>query len=141
MLITYLLIAFSIQGQSFFTDPGIESILQGDYDPSEYYDDPTPTAKDEIKDAIMNDVSPEALKSYLLEMNAFRTRNTGSDTLGNDGIGAARDYALAKFQSFSETSASPLMPTFFEFNETSANSTKGIFKSLSTMETESRSAT
>ena len=108
----------SIASQSFFTDSNIESILLGDYDPAEYYDDLSPSTKADIKGSIMHEVMPENLKEYLFEMNVFNTRNTGSDTLGDMGIGAARDYALAKFQSFADNSASPLLPTFFEFNRT-----------------------
>lgn len=116
LLANFLLISSASFGQSFFTDTSIESILLGDYDPSEYYDDLTTSSKAMVKSRIMNEISPENLKSYLFEMNQFKTRNTGSDTLGSDGIGAARDYAMAKFQSFSENSASPLIPSFFEFN-------------------------
>jgi hypothetical protein len=104
-------------GQSYFTNPSIESILLGEYDPAIYYDDLTPSSKSAIKAGIMNDINPDNLKSYLIEMNQFNTRNTGSDTLGNKGIGAARDHALSKFHSFSESSASPLIPSFFEFNK------------------------
>ena len=70
------------------------------------------SSKEEIKSSIMNGVDPENLKTYLLEMNVFNTRNTGSDTLGDMGIGAARDYALSKFQSFAANSSSPLLPSF-----------------------------
>lgn len=114
-LVQFIFISSSFS-QSFFTNSSIESILKGDYDPSIYYNDLTPSSKLEIKSSIMNETSPDNLKTYLVEMNEFSTRNTGSDTLGNSGIGAARDYALAKFQSFSESSTSPLIPSFFEFN-------------------------
>ena len=115
-LLANIIFLSSSTSQSFFTDSSIESILLGDYEPSDYYDDLTTTSKAMVKSRIMNDISPENLKSYLFEMNQFNTRNTGSDTLGIDGIGAARDYALAKFQTFSESSTSPLIPSFFEFN-------------------------
>ncbi len=107
----------SVSGQSYFTEPSVESVLLGDYDPSAFYEDLSHSSKSAVKSSIMNDINPAMLKSYLLEMNEFHTRNTGSDTLGNSGIGAARDYALAKFESFAENSSSPLIPSFFEFNE------------------------
>lgn len=103
--------------QGSFTNPDIESILLGSYDASTFYDDLSHSAKDDIKSSIMEDINPEMLQSYLMEMNIFQTRNSGSDTLGEFGIGAARDYALAKFESFAENSVSPLLPSFFEFNE------------------------
>lgn len=103
--------------QDHFTNPEVESILLGEYNPSDYYQDLNPTSKGLIKSRVMNDVNPENLLSYLKEMNVFQTRNTGSDTLGDLGIGAARDYALSKFQSFADDSASPLLPSFFQFNE------------------------
>lgn len=113
-----------VSSQNFFTDSSIENILQGDYNPNDYYNDLTVSTKTAIKSSIMNDVNPDNLKAYLLEMNEFNTRNTGSDTLGDMGIGAARDYALAKFQSFSANSNSPLIPSFFEFNRTICGVTK-----------------
>ncbi len=116
-LFAQFLLISSSYCQSSFANPGIESILLGDYDPSAFYDDLAHTSKNEIKSSITNEVSPIMLQSYLMEMNVFQTRNTGSDTLGNLGIGAARDYALAKFQSFAENSSSPLIPSFFEFTE------------------------
>ena len=116
-LLTQFIFISTSFGQGVFTNSGIESILLGDYDPASYYDDLSPPSKGMIKSRIMNDINPENLKSYLVEINEFTTRNTGSDTLGNNGIGAARNYALAKFQSFADISSSPLIPSFFEFNE------------------------
>ncbi|MEM9547814.1 MAG: M28 family peptidase [Bacteroidota bacterium] len=118
LLYPILFLGFSVlNGQNTFTNPDIESILLGDYNPSDFYDDLTYSAKNEVKSSIMNDVSPSRLYSYLQEMNEFKTRHTSSDTLGPLGIGAARDYALAKFQSFAENSSSPLIPSFFQFTE------------------------
>jgi len=115
-LVQFIFLSHSFSQDS-FTNPDIESILLGDYNPSDYYENLGPTSKTLVKARVMNDVNPDNLRFYLTEMNVFQTRNTGSDTLGNSGIGAARDYALAKFQSFADSSFSPLLPSFFEFNE------------------------
>ncbi|MDF1696588.1 MAG: M28 family peptidase [Saprospiraceae bacterium] len=117
-IFAYFIFVSSSISQGFFTNSSIESILLGEYDPATYYEDLTTTSKAMIKSGIMNEVRPDNLKSYLIEMNQFKTRNTGSDTLGDNGIGAARDYALAKFQSFANSNSSPLIPSFFEFNRT-----------------------
>lgn len=111
-------------GQGFFTDSSIEDVLLGNYEVSDYYEDTSTSSKEAIKLSVMHEINPENLKIYLTEMNQFNTRNTGSDTLGDNGIGAARDYALAKFQAFSESSNGVLLPTFFEFNRNVCGVTK-----------------
>jgi len=116
LLLLFTMMPCMLYSQGTFTNPEIEAILLGDYDPSDFYDDLTISSKEEVKNQVMHEVKPDNLKSYLLEMNAFDTRNTGSDTLGALGIGAARDYALAKFDSFAENSPSPLMTSFFVFD-------------------------
>ena len=88
LLAQFIFISSSF-GQSFFTNSSVEFILLGDYSPSVYYDDLTTTSKGVVKSRIMNEISSDNLKSYLFEMNQFTTRNTGSDTLGDSGIGAA----------------------------------------------------
>jgi len=117
IILIQLFLFTSIFGQNSFTVDNIESILLGNYDPSEYYDDLSHSSKNQIKSSLISDINPDNLKQYLTEMNAFQTRNTGSDTLGALGIGAARNYALAKFQSFADNGSNTLIPSFFEFNE------------------------
>ena len=114
-LILFSFISNETFSQDRFVNPEVEDILTGNYDVEDFYDDPSSSDKEAIKTNIIQGVMPSKLKEYLLELNVFKTRNTGSDTLGDMGIGAARDYALAKFESFAENSPSPLITSFFEF--------------------------
>ena len=114
-LFFFSLVCTQTFGQDRFVNPEIEDILTGNYNVEDFYDDPTSSGKETIKNNIIQGVMPSKLKEYLLELNVFKTRNTGSDTLGDMGIGAARDYALAKFESFAQNSPSPLITSFFEF--------------------------
>lgn len=117
-IIFFLMCTISLIGQSKFTESGLEEILLGDYNPQDFYDDLSKTPKDLIVTNLNQEMSSDYLKSYLLDMMAFKTRNSGSDTIGNNGIGAARDYALQKFIEFSEEEGSHIIPSFFEFERT-----------------------
>ena len=111
------LLSFSLTGQSNFvvTNPMVESILLGNFDPEDYLPanpivDPYFIAQD-----IDASVSPDSLKSYLEVMASFRTRHSSSDTTSQtEGIGAARRWGWEKFQSFSDR----LLVSFFQFDAT-----------------------
>lgn len=64
-----------------------------------------------------DNVNSDSLKSYITKLSEFGTRNSGSDTISTtQGIGAARDWALSKFEGFSQQSESQLIPSFFEWD-------------------------
>jgi hypothetical protein len=55
--------------------------------------------------AMVKEVNTDSLKSYVYQMVAFGTRNTLSNQLSKTrGIGAARNWVLAKFNEFAKTS-------------------------------------
>ncbi len=59
--------------------------------------------------AMVRQVSANSLRTYIQQMVAFGTRNTLSNANGqNKGIGAARNYVLAKFRQFAKVSGSRL---------------------------------
>ncbi|MEO8109656.1 MAG: M20/M25/M40 family metallo-hydrolase [Ginsengibacter sp.] len=54
---------------------------------------------------MVNEVSPDSLRSYINTLVAFGTRNTSStQTDAKRGIGAARNYVLKKFNEFAKNS-------------------------------------
>ncbi len=111
---------FNTQAQTniHFTNPTAGEILKGNFNPSTYLplivlDDPNEIVKD-----IINEVSPQNLKSLLETMSGFHTRNTASDTLSTtEGIGAARNWALDEFQKISDENEGRLIPSFLQFDQ------------------------
>ena len=99
------------------TDNAANQVILGNYNPATYLattilDDP-----DTISKGINTRVSADSMHTYLNELNAFQNRNTGSDTVSNTkGIGAARRWALAKFQQFSTQNESRLLPAYLQFD-------------------------
>ncbi len=58
---------------------------------------------------MVNEVSPDSLRSYISTLVAFGTRNTlSTQTDAKRGIGAARNYVLKKFNDFAKNSSGRL---------------------------------
>ena len=75
------------------SNPEALQILVGNYNPGNY----TPTViinhPDSILYGIVNGVSKDTLISYLMKIDSYYNRNTGSDTLSETrGIGAVRRW-------------------------------------------------
>ena len=67
---------------------------------------------------LLDNVSASNLKDYLIELQQFRTRNTASDTLvTGSGIGAAREWAYEKFESFNQDNGGRLVVSFLQFDQ------------------------
>ena len=65
--------------------------------------------RDSSIEAMVKEVSADSLKSYILQMVSYGTRNTLSSTTDkNRGIGAARNWVLNKFNSFAKQSGGRL---------------------------------
>lgn len=65
----------------------------------------TSILRDAEIEKMVKEVSPDSLKSYIKSMVAFGTRNTlSTQTNSARGIGAARNWVLAKFNEFSKQS-------------------------------------
>jgi hypothetical protein len=61
--------------------------------------------RDPVIEAMTKEVSSDSLKSYIIKMVSFGTRNTLSSTTDkNRGIGAARNWVLSKFNEFAKQS-------------------------------------
>lgn len=120
------------------TNPQAESVIQGNYNPLSYASATPITDKTAITSGIASGVNSDSLKSYLIQMNEFGTRNTASDTLSTTtGIGAARNWAYAKFEEFSLANENRLEVGFLQFDQVicSMDRHKNIFAVLPGMDT------
>ena len=100
------------------TNTDAENILLGNFNPSNYSATTVIDDHDDIIQGIQSQINPDSLKSYLLQMSVFSTRNTGSDTVSNtQGIGAARRWAFDKFESFSAMNDNRLVTSYLQFDQ------------------------
>ena len=101
-----------------FTNPLIPEILNGNYNPADYPATVTYDSPEDLVDQLKERIMPDSLKAYLVDMQRFETRNTGSDTLSSiRGIGAARNWILAKFDQYSSRVTNRLITGFFQFDQ------------------------
>ena len=117
-----LLLCFSLsieaQTNRKLTNDVMKEVLKGNYSPSDYdativLDDP-----DEIVPIIQEAINADSLYAYLLKLNSFENRNSGSDTTSDfTGIGAARNWIKYKFDQFSTQNENRLLTGFFQFNQ------------------------
>lgn len=74
---------------------------------------------------MVKEVSPDSLKSYITHLVALGTRNTlSTQTDPKRGIGAARNWVLAKFNSFAQASNGRLT-AFIDTTTLQPNNTRG----------------
>lgn len=72
--------------------------------------------------AALREISADSLQAYVRTLAGFRTRHAVSDTASPDsGIGAARNWILRKFQSFSAAAGGRLQAGFDPFYATICN--------------------
>jgi hypothetical protein len=91
--------------------------MKGNYDPAAYTAPVIINHPDSISRQLQHLISADSLKSYILALNTFHNRNTGSDTVSTtQGIGAARRWAYSKFQQFSAANSNRLLPFYLQFN-------------------------
>lgn len=101
-----------------FTNIQIEEILLGNYDPSDYEATEILDTPDEIVPVIQNTINADSLYHYLLKLDGFENRNTGSDTLSETfGIGAARSWIKSKFDEISAENENRLITGYFQFDQ------------------------
>ena len=101
-----------------FTNPLATEIVAGDYNTEDYLPTTVIDQPVAVIDQMMQETKAANLKDYLIEMQAFNSRNTGSDTLvTGSGIGAARDWAYKKFESFNEANEDRLIVSYLEFDQ------------------------
>ena len=106
------------QNNIILTNPVAEQILLGNYNPADYAATTTLDDESSIICDIQSGISADSLQSYLVNLSTFQTRNSGSDTVSSTtGIGAARRWALGKFDQFSAASEDRLVTTYLQWDE------------------------
>lgn len=99
------------------SNPTVEKILLGQYDPADYKASTVIGAHDAIAKGLNDQISPDSLKKILEKLLTFRNRNSGSDTASaTEGFGAARRWVYSKFAEYANQNASRLIPSYLEFN-------------------------
>jgi len=124
--------AYAQSGET-VTSTEVNKILLGNYTPANYQATSVITDPATISAGLLNDISPDSLKAYLIMLNSFQNRNTFSDTNSSTfGIGAARRWVLSKFQQYSAANDDRLRSAYltFTYNPSSAScgSTSSINK-------------
>jgi hypothetical protein len=99
------------------TDATVEQVLTGNFNPADYQATNVLNSPDTIIGGLMSELNADSLKNYMIKMSSFGNRNTGADTVSNTfGIGAARRWAHAKFESFSAINESRLLVSYLQFD-------------------------
>ncbi len=120
------------------TSPVAEQVMLGNYDPVVYQASTILNHPDTIARGIMNAVSPDSLKSYIVSLANFHNRNTGADTLSPvTGVGAARRWVYQKFSEFSAANENRLIPSYLQFDQVICGSAqhRNIFAVLPGLDT------
>ena len=119
-LVLFAAFVSTLRGQTniLCTNPLAEQVMLGNYDPAQYAADVVITDPAIISSGIASGVSPDSLKSYIIRLSQFGTRNTGSDTLSNtSGYGAARRWTVQQFQQFSAEHEDRLIVSYLQFDQ------------------------
>lgn len=125
-LLPGLLLAFTInlnaQTNLRFSDTLLANLLKANYAPANYHNSSLPyKSKQDFASHLYSKVNADSLLRYLFELEAFTNRNSGSDTLSETrGMGAARNWALKRFQSFNQGGGN-LQTGFFIFDKAICN--------------------
>lgn len=110
--------ALSAQTNILCTNPLAEQILLGNYNPADYAAPVVVADLASVSAGIHMRVSPDSLRSYIVRMSMFGTRNTGADTLSaTTGMGAARRWVHGKFEEFSAQNDDRLVVSYLQFDQ------------------------
>jgi hypothetical protein len=99
------------------SNPEAEQILLGNYNPANYLPPVIINQPDSILNGIINRVSKDTLVKYLMKIDSYHNRNTGSDTVSNSrGIGAVRRWIHQKFNEYRGLNQNRLVTTYLDFD-------------------------
>jgi hypothetical protein len=118
-LLLFLPLLLDAQTNIISVNPLAEQIMLGNYDPALYA--PAQTIPDDpatLGQAIEAGISADRLKSKLIRLSEFGTRNTGSDTVsGVTGIGAARRWVYDELRGISTANNGRLVVSYLQFDQ------------------------
>lgn len=100
------------------TNATAERVLLGNFSAAEFPEGDPMIIEDEWAQQLIDELEPDSLKQYLLELNAFGNRNTGSDTTSATfGMGAARRWAFDRMVGFSGRNEGRLHVGYVQFDQ------------------------
>jgi len=100
------------------TNTEAERILLGDFSPNEFPAGESLIIRDDWAQLLIDELQPDSLKQYLLELSAFENRNSGSDTTRTSfGMGAARRWAAERMREFSSRNNDRLQVGYVQFDQ------------------------
>ena len=106
------------QSNMHFNTPVLTSVFAGNYNPMDFNMVTDYGKPEDLVAEIHAAISPDSLKAYLVALQQFETRNSGSDTVSSvRGIGAARNWVVERFTGFSKASGDRMITGFFEFDQ------------------------
>jgi hypothetical protein len=116
IVISLTLPGFS-QTNIILSNPEVQQILLGNYDPAAYTPSVIINHPDSILHGIIDNVSKDTLISYLLKIDSYFNRNTGSDTVSETrGIGAVRRWIHKKYGEYSAQCENRLVLSYLDFD-------------------------
>lgn len=117
-LLSLLVSSAFAQTNIHFTNPEVADIVAGNFDEQDYAPSTVFADPHAIAAELTNRINPDSLRSYLEKMSSFETRHTSSDTMSTTrGMGAARKWALEKFNQFSSQNENRLVTGYLQFEE------------------------
>lgn len=118
LLLTISGSCLSQQNNITVSNPLADAVLKGQFNPNLYLSSSPISQPGDIFEGIHDNINPDSLKSYLIQLASFQTRNSGSDTLSASiGIGAARNWILSQFNQYSALNENRLVTSFLEFDQ------------------------
>lgn len=118
LLLAFLPISLAAQTNFRITSPTAAEVIFGKHNPADYVPAAPNPLPAELALELSARISPDSLKSYIVRLSQFGTRNTGSDTTSAiTGVGAARRWVHQKFKEFGAASKGRLLPTYFQFDQ------------------------
>jgi hypothetical protein len=120
LLISCCVLAASLFSQTNITlsNPQALPILLGNYNPADYAPSVVINDPDSILHGVINRVSEDTLISWLMRIDGYYNRNTGSDTVSQiHGIGAVRRWIYSKLEEFSIENENRLMLSYMDFDK------------------------
>jgi len=99
------------------SNPVAKQILLGQYNPALYTPSHIVKSPDSILHGIIKSVSKDSLIAYLMKIDSYYNRNTGSDTISeNHGIGAVRRWLYKKFTEYGNENENRLVLSYLDFD-------------------------
>lgn len=127
------------------TNPVVEQVMQGNYNPADYFPSQIIDNPHDLAAEMSSDFSADSLKNILETLATFYNRNTYSDTVSSTiGIGATRRWIYNKFLEYSAANENRLLPSYLQFDidatgECGASQFRNIFAVLPGTDTSDKS--